>query len=505
MKQIPTWADLVAERVRREGFRAYVRFFWEICDGSPFRPNWHADAIADHLQAVHDYGIMRLAICMPPRLGKSRLCSELFPAYVWADRPTEHILNASYDIGLVTGFATSSVDVIQSELHQQAFPGTSVPAHYRKSDFKNYQGGRRISTIMAGRSTGLGSHIQIIDDPVKASAANGDDPKILQNAISHIDGALSTRAVGDPERFRRVLVMQRLHPKDAAGHVIQDLGWEALVLPMEYSRTVQWDCMSSLQFRDPRSEDGDLLFPGLWSAKAVDRLKIELAGQSGGSVKFVSAQLQQNPQVDGGSFVDASWFGSTRELPWKLPREAYYFSVTDPGHKGTKTSNSRTAMGFFAIHNSRLYWLDAIAQHLRYPDFKDEFLRLHGPGGPWELAQSIRVEDTVNGSPLLAELGWGRDVNDPAVSQAFPFAHRLVGLSPPTAAKEERFRPQTDLIRQGLLSLYDGAWNQDVIHEVTSFPGGQHDDLVDVLTMALEHFRERTSRTNWANIAKIRR
>jgi hypothetical protein len=508
--------------VKREGFRAFVRYFWDVCDPTPYRPNWHADIISDHLNAMHEYEILRLVLCMPPRLAKSVLCSKLFPAYIWAVRPKEHILNASYDLGLVCGFASDSVNVIQSELYRKVFPdGATVESKtFAKSDFYNDQGGRRISTIMAGRSTGLGSNIQLIDDPVKAAAANGDDPKVLQNAISHIDGALSTRAVGDPELFRRLLVMQRLHPKDPAGHCIKDLGWEALVLPMTYSTKAQWDCMSSLKFVDPRTKDGELLFPTLWSEKAVERLKKELAGQSGGSTRFVAAQLQQQPTVEGGSMVDREWIGIVQDVPWRRDEDAHWFSVTDPGHKGTKTAHSRTGMGLFAIYLNRLYQVDAIARHMRYTEFKDEFVRLHNfftpqqrkdakrkgeelpEDGPWCRAQKLLVEDTVNGSSLLSDLGTvsGEDLSKP--DERNPFAGRLVPIDAPTVSKQERFRPETDVIRQGRVSLLKAPWNDEVIEEIVDFPGGSYDDMVDVWAMAIKYFREHMRSGSWASLVQ---
>jgi hypothetical protein len=519
--KLPDHHLIIRERIRRDGFRAFLKYFWDVADDTPFRPNWHADAIADHLQAVHDYEILRLVICMPPRLGKSLISSVLFPAYIWACRASEHILNASYDLGLVCDFAEKSVDVVQSELFRKVFPsGASLTRkNYGKSDFYNDQGGRRISTIMGGRSTGLGSNIQLIDDPTKAAAANGDDPKALQNVISHIDGALSTRAVGDPEKFRRMLVMQRLHTKDPAGHCIKDLGWDALILPMQYSTTAMWDCMSSLKFIDPRSKDGELLFPSLWSETAVERLKKELSGQSGGSAQFVAAQLQQQPTVEGGSMVDAEWFGKVTQVPWRTEHNVHFFTVTDPGHKGTKTAHSRTAMGFYAIYLNRLYCLDRVARHMRYTEFKDEFKRLHNfytkeerrkaeaekvelpEDGLWSKATKLLVEDTVNGSSLLSDLGYSQDPNAPEKrDERNKFAGRLVAIDAPQVSKAERFRPETDLIRQGKFSLLEAPWNAEYIQEVVDFPGGDYDDIVDITAMSLKYFREYTKRGSWSTL-----
>lgn len=501
--RVPEYHLVLREQIRRQGFRAFVGPFWDEIESIRYRPNWHADAIADHLQAVHDHEIQRLVICIPPRFGKSLYCSVLFPAYIWAVRPEEYIFNASYDLGLVVDFARRSNEVINSELFRKAFPlGATLPTHkFPIQEYSNLQGGKRFSTIVGGRSTGMGAQIQIIDDPAKASAANAEDPKILQNAIASIDGALSTRTYGDPADFRRLLVMQRLHPKDPAGHCIKDLGWEALVLPMEYSARAQWDCMSSLQFVDPRTEAGELLFPTLWGQASVDSLKKELGAANGGSVRFVAAQLNQDPQVDGGAMVERNWFGVIDEdaTPWIRDRKRpFYFTTTDPSSKGEKKSHSRTAMGYWAIYHNRLYLLDVVAKHLRYPEFKDEFVRLHTT--PWANARTIIVEDKANGTPLLADLGYAPEP-DRRQDTRFPFTPKLVAEDPGNESKQERFRPHTDMIRHGKLTIVRAPWNTDYLNELCEFPGGDKDDLVDITAMACKFMSDSTRKGSWAQRA----
>jgi len=64
-----------AEEARRR-FRDFIPLAWPIAEPSrPFIPNWHIDAIADHLQAVSDGRIKRLLITIPPGHAKSLLVS----------------------------------------------------------------------------------------------------------------------------------------------------------------------------------------------------------------------------------------------------------------------------------------------------------------------------------------------------------------------------------------------------------------------------------------------
>jgi len=72
---------MVPEEVRKLDFRTFVDEAWNVVEPStPFIPNWHIDAICDHLQAVANGDIRFLMINVPPRHCKSRLTSVFWPA-----------------------------------------------------------------------------------------------------------------------------------------------------------------------------------------------------------------------------------------------------------------------------------------------------------------------------------------------------------------------------------------------------------------------------------------
>ena len=64
--------ELRAERARRS-LGTFVREAWPILEpGTPFVPNWHIDAICDHLEAITKGELNRLIVNIPPRHMKSR-------------------------------------------------------------------------------------------------------------------------------------------------------------------------------------------------------------------------------------------------------------------------------------------------------------------------------------------------------------------------------------------------------------------------------------------------
>ena len=66
----------------------FTKQAWAQIDPAPFRTGWPIEAVCEHLEAVVDGEIKRLIINIPPRSGKSTLCSVCFPSWVWA-QPAE--------------------------------------------------------------------------------------------------------------------------------------------------------------------------------------------------------------------------------------------------------------------------------------------------------------------------------------------------------------------------------------------------------------------------------
>jgi len=56
--------------------------------------------------------------------------------------------------------------------------------------------------------------------------------------------------------------------------------------------------------------------------------------------------------------------------------------------------------------------------------------------------------------------------------------------------KISRLNAVSDLFASGRVWAPDTRWAEEVIDEVASFPGSEHDDYVDTVSMALMRFRK---------------
>lgn len=233
------------ELVKRGGFRKFVELAWPIIEPVKLVPNWHIDVICEVLQAVFDRDIRKFIINIPPGCMKSRLVSTLYPAWCWAEDPSECFLFASFDQGLSDRDARSMRDIVMSPWFQVRWPGARLPqsAVRQVRWFTNSRGGWRFSTsIPRGKGTGRHPHQRIIDDPVKPNDTVGSADatrKALDACLTWYRSTIVTRQA-DPATTIDGLIMQRLHDADLAG--ILDAEWKNepgfvnVMLPMRYEQ-----------------------------------------------------------------------------------------------------------------------------------------------------------------------------------------------------------------------------------------------------------------------------
>src|SRR5690606_5320312 len=61
-----------------------------------YKTNWHHKLLINKLEQVQAGKIKRLMVFMPPRHGKSELCSIQFPAWSLGKNKNQNIIQASY-------------------------------------------------------------------------------------------------------------------------------------------------------------------------------------------------------------------------------------------------------------------------------------------------------------------------------------------------------------------------------------------------------------------------
>jgi phage terminase large subunit-like protein len=494
----------------------FVKQAWTHIDPNPYQDNWHISCISEHLNAVFNRQIRNLIINCPPRHTKSRLTSVCFPAWCWVKRPQERFLCVSYSEQLSTRDAMAARELISSSWYQERWGKTVQLASFpdRMDWYANTQKGYRISTTVGGKGLGEGGDTLIIDDPLKASDRNS--PAALAYVIDWWGQTMVTRSI-DPRTLCKIISMQRLSENDLTGYLVaNELGYDHLVIPAWHEKDrIVYDPVllgkiqnketgarrkdtiipTSLQMRrpelrDPRTEEGQLLWPERFSPTVMEALKREL-------LDGVPGQLQQRPAPKEGAIFKKDLFLyarmerlaqgkcfilKTRHEDEKIVRvrDCRFFQTIDTAMK-TKKSNDFTAVGTFAMTPN----FDLIIFHMaafRIPiPYQMSFVKKSRIGpcawvpqtstilreGWWPKRLAGQwVEDKVSGTSLISS----------ALSRGLV----LHPLNPGKKDKVERAGSLAGMYELGAVYHMAGAsWLSQYEDQVLTFPSGSHDDVVD--------------------------
>ena len=354
-----------AQAVRDEclSFSGFVRNAWHIPEpGVRYMPNWHVDAIAAHLEAIHKKEITRLVINMPPGLMKSTTVGVMFPAWEWGPMgaPWLRYFTTSYEAGWARRDSRKHRDLVLSEWYQSLWPNVTL-TKTAEDNFENSMKGARKAVPFSRLTSGRGNRL-IIDDPHSTEGVESDAER--EKATRMFRESASSR-LNNQETDAIVVVMQRLHPQDLCG-VINDLGlpYVKLILPMEYQRSLS---VKTPFFEDPRTEEGELLHPRFMGREKVEEKKVEV-----GEHAWPTQYQQQARARDGAYYFSDKHILVTQQdkslAPvMNIPRLDTVFAIADTASKvGAKRDGSGVMYCGFAIHPTpQAYILDWDIQQLQ--------------------------------------------------------------------------------------------------------------------------------------------
>ena len=215
----------------RADFHSFlVRAFGELNGGAAFMPGWHIEVMSAKLAALREGRARRLILNVPPRHLKSLAASVALPAWLLGHDPTLSIISATYAQELADKFAR---DALCHDVFGVVPVGVRDAARFAAAaDAGAGDDARRLSSRDFGRRRadrpGTLPDVILIDDPLKPAEAMSESRRGAVN--DWFDGTLYSR-LNDKTRGAIVLVMQRLHEDDLAGHLLKQEGWDVLSFP----------------------------------------------------------------------------------------------------------------------------------------------------------------------------------------------------------------------------------------------------------------------------------
>jgi predicted phage terminase large subunit-like protein len=468
-------SNLETIRKRCATLAGFVREAWHVLEPeAKYVHNWHIDAICQHLEAVTDGRINRLLVNVPPGSSKSLIVSVMWPAWEWGPcgRRSLRYLATAFNEGPVKRDTRKSRDLIASEWYGRLWPDVRL-TRTAETSFANASTGTREGVPFGSLTSQRGDRL-IIDDPHSTETAESDTER-LNTTRKFREGAVNR--LNDQEKSAIVVIMQRLHEQDISG-VITSLGMDYvhLMLPMEFDPSRA--CETAIGFRDPRTDDGQLLDPSRFPRATVDKLERDM-----GSYAY-SGQYQQSPTPRSGGMFQRGDFGIVDAVPAGGRRvRAWDFAASQqkPGKQPDWTVGIRMLL------------------------VKDTFYIEDVLRGRWSASDvETRLKNTASQDGQGITIRMPQDPGAAGKADSETKIKLLKGypviVKPISGDKATRARPASAQAEAGNVKLVRGAWNDTFLSEICSFPNGTFDDQLDAFADALNELALGSS-YDWSAIA----
>lgn len=342
------------------------------------------------------------------------------------------------------------------------------------------------------------------DDANSASDMFSDAVRESRN--NWLDSTWSTR-LNDAKTGCRINIQQRLHETDVTGHIMANddtKSWTHLILPMEYvgarkCKTIILPSTNGKVWCDPRTKEGELLFPERIGMVELAQLKQDIGNQYA-----ISGQLGQNPSPEEGGILKKHWFKW-----WKFsgsPKLEHVIQSWDTalGERDSDAFSCCLTFGLFYDESKTMniillsMWRDKLeypelrkmAQRL-YRNYLDDDINNPKPSNVKNVPDVVLVESKSSGINLIQDF-----------MRAGIFATRF----DPSRAGDKigRVRSVSHFIEAGRVWLpakppdYTKLrdWSAIALHQFGMFPAAESRDIVDCLSQVLIRLRDSGYLTN---------
>lgn len=329
------------------------------------------------------------------------------------------------------------------------------------------------------------------DDPNNVKKVESD---VIREDINEWWAFVMSTRFSNFKTGRRLVVQQRTHSRDLSGYILSpsDHDWVHLCLPMEFEKgnrciTIPLDTSGKRAWRDPRTKEGELLWPGGIDTTELERIKRDFRYDS----YRISGQLQQRPSPEGGGIYQLAWFKKWKQP--ELPKFEYILQSWDTALTKSKHScySACTTWGIFKDKGGILnvMFLSVFRDRLEYPDLRKMATRLANN------YDDVIVDDPTHPgykNPPDIILVEGK-VSGYSLHQDLMRANLPVMLFNPNKYGDKigRARIASQICESGLVWLPTDGKSEDFtedaqifLHAASLFPNDESNDIIDSMSQA---------------------
>lgn len=436
-------------------------------------PAWYHWTIAEKLKKVVDGECKRLIITLPPRHGKSEICSKGFPSWFLGIKNSipRSIIAASYSAKLSTSFGRIARNWANHPFYQFAFD-TKLDRNIgmAASDWTLDNGNSYYAAGVGGGITGFGADIFLIDDPIK-NRQQADSSTWRENLKDWYREVALTRLT---PQGAVVIIMTRWHYDDLVGWLLREYAdeqWEELKFP-----ALQTEHDMGERKYDHR-EPGEPLWKDKYTLPIINDLQEAL-----GPMSF-NCLYQQDPTIEGGAVLNINDLvqdynlddlkeHEDEEMMWldHVTSRVYFqriISSWDTAFESKSTADYSVGT-VWGDSGKAYYLLDIVRGRWRFPDLKKKMISTNRR---WN-EDAVLIEAKASGKDLLYELQAQTGIPVQPVNPVMDKVNRAAAISGRIEAGRVHI-PKT------------APWLREFLTELEHFPKVDHDDQVDSFTQAI--------------------
>ena len=437
-------------------------------------PALHHEFLIEHMEAIHNGDILRLAISMPPGAAKSTYASVRFPAWHLGRRPNDRWVQGAHTQTFAKDRLGKPVrGLIAEERYRNVFPEMMLSASSSAADYFEFATGRGYYKAV-GVGTGIaGFRFEIggIDDPI-ASREDAESPTFRRKLHDWFDDDFGTRPSNPLAPI--FVVNTRWHEDDLVGNELQKMAegrgdkWHVLNVP------------AIAEENDPIGREvGEGLWPEIFGTEYYLKRKRAITGRSWNSL------YQGQPTDEEGGTLKREDVTRYKNIPQDEKDDAGNVTkkvikrVTlsiDAAEKATERSDYTAATIWYETTDKKHYLVHA--SRIK-KEFTEIVLWIEEMARSWNVDQ-ILVEDRGAGTQYI-------QIRKNAAGPA-----PVIPISTKQQSKEFRFDGVTPMFASGQVLLPESGndWIADLEAEIFAFPAGRNDDYVDTISQYLAYFRE---------------
>lgn len=441
--------DKLKQKILREALAYQSPLGLAVIDDDAYEAPRHIKLLNKKLLEVSEGDIERLMVYMPPRHGKSELCSKYFPAWYLGTHPEDRVILTSYEADFAATWGQKVRDVLKEYNDTFGVKVNDRSAARNRWDIAGHRGGMGTAGV-GGPITGKGAEVLIIDDPIK-DAMQANSPTFRERAKDWYRSTAYTRLT---PTGKVVLIQTRWHEDDLGGWLVSEDKqdeWEIIEFP-----AIAVDDNDALG----RSV-GDPLWPELWTLEKLMGRKEVL-----GSYWF-SAMYQQSPQPPEGGMLKRNWI---QYYDHRIRKRDYQIYTGWDLAISQKDTADYTTSCTVAVENGTndIYIIDWTRDHITFNE-------------------QIQMVNRQYDKHVPALIGIETVAYQAALPQAI-LVNRLLPIKNmvPNKDKVTKITSTFTAFEQGKVYLpNDHPLLREFEHEYIHFPTGKHDDLLDATEMAI--------------------